>query len=129
MARTTRTEGVRRGRFATGLITDGSSVYCAGTAPGRLCPDSTPLRAPPRTFRKLLHTLHTPALHPGFVAFHGNRIEMLLDAVGEFMTRYPLAPLESEIVLVQSNGTGEWLKMALAQRRGVCAALGLQLPG
>ncbi len=54
---------------------------------------------------------------------------MLLDAVGEFMSRYPLAPLESEIVLVQSNGTGEWLKMALAQRRGVCAALGLQLPG
>jgi len=63
------------------------------------------------------------------VAFHGNRIELLLDAVGEFVSRYPLAPLESEIVLVQSNGTGEWLKMALAQRHGICAALSLQLPG
>ncbi len=110
-------------------MTGGSRGYCAGTDLGRLCPDSAPHRYPLRTFRKFLPALHTPALLPGFVAFHGNRTEILLDAVGEFMSRYPLAPLESEIVLVQSNGTGEWLKMALAQRRGVCAALGLQLPG
>ena len=110
-------------------MTGGSWVYCAGTDPARLCPDSVPLRSLPPTFRKPSPALHTPSLHPGFVAFHGNRIEMLLDAVGEFMSRYRLAPLESEIVLVQSNGTGEWLKMALAQRQGVCAALSLQLPG
>lgn len=68
-------------------------------------------------------------LKPGFLALHGNRVELLFDTVAELIGRYRLAPLEPEVFLVQSNGTGEWLKMALAQRGGICAAVTLQLPG
>ena len=40
----------------------------------------------------------------------------------EWLGRHPLAPLEAETSLVRRNGTGEWLKMALATRHGICAA-------
>ncbi|WP_247736668.1 exodeoxyribonuclease V subunit gamma [Thauera aromatica] len=68
-------------------------------------------------------------LPPGFIALHGNRIETLLDTVAAWMARHPLTPLEPEIVLVQSNGMAEWVKMALARQAGVCAATAVQLPG
>ncbi len=45
---------------------------------------------------------------------HGNQPEMLRELVVEWMKRYPLAPLENEIILVQSNGIAQWLKLALA---------------
>ncbi|MCP5228870.1 MAG: exodeoxyribonuclease V subunit gamma [Candidatus Accumulibacter sp.] len=51
---------------------------------------------------------------PGLLLVHGNRPEMLRDLVVEWMQRYPLAPLENEIILVQSNGIAQWLKLALA---------------
>jgi exodeoxyribonuclease V gamma subunit len=70
-----------------------------------------------------------PPLTSGFIALHGNRIETLLDTVSAWMQRDPLAPLEPEIVLVQSNGMAEWVKMALARQAGVCAATSVQLPG
>lgn len=65
---------------------------------------------------------------PGFIALHGNRTEELLDAVAAWIGRHPLAPLEQEIVLVQSNGMAEWVKMALAEHSGVCASVKVQLP-
>ncbi|MGI4858227.1 MAG: exodeoxyribonuclease V subunit gamma, partial [Janthinobacterium lividum] len=45
----------------------------------------------------------------------------------------PLAPLENEVVLVQSNGIAQWLKLALARDAdaggcGIAAALDAQLP-
>jgi exodeoxyribonuclease V gamma subunit len=49
---------------------------------------------------------------------HGNQPEMLRDLVVEWMKRYPLAPLENEIILVQSNGIAQWLKLALAADAG-----------
>jgi exodeoxyribonuclease V gamma subunit len=70
----------------------------------------------------------TDDLRPGFIALHGNRTELLLEAVAAFIERQPLAPLEPEIVLVQSNGMAEWVKMALAHRAGICAATVVQLP-
>lgn len=70
----------------------------------------------------------TDDIRPGFIALHGNRTEMLLDTVAAFIERHPLGPLEPEMVLVQSNGMAEWLKMALARRAGVCAATIVQLP-
>lgn len=73
--------------------------------------------------------MNSDRLKPGFLALHGNRVELLFDTVAELIGRYRLAPLEPEVFLVQSNGTGEWLKMALAQRSGICAAVNLQLPG
>ena len=50
--------------------------------------------------------------------------------VVEWLRDHPLKPLESEVVLVQSNGMAQWLKLALADSEGlgICAAVNLQLP-
>ncbi len=64
----------------------------------------------------------------GLLVLHGNRLELLKEAVVDWLQRQPLAPLEAEVFLVQSNGVAEWLKMALAQARGVCAAARVELP-
>jgi len=45
---------------------------------------------------------------------HGNQPEALRDLLVTWMRRYPLAPLEREIILAQSNGIAQWLKLALA---------------
>ena len=41
---------------------------------------------------------------PGLLVLHGNRAELLGDAVFAWLRRQPLAPLEQEVFLVQSNG-------------------------
>lgn len=68
------------------------------------------------------------ALIPGFITLHGNRLEDLRSAVIDWISTHPLDPLEQEIILVQSNGVAEWLKIALAQQTGVCAATRVTLP-
>lgn len=65
---------------------------------------------------------------PGLLILQGNRFELLSETVFEWLAGQPLAPLEEEVFLVQSNGVAEWLKMALAQRAGVCASVRLELP-
>ncbi|MEY4749604.1 MAG: exodeoxyribonuclease subunit gamma [Pseudomonadota bacterium] len=65
---------------------------------------------------------------PGLLVLHGNRLEDLRDAVLGWLALHPLAPLEEEVLLVQSNGAAEWLKMALAAATGVCAATRVELP-
>lgn len=55
-----------------------------------------------------------PDLAPGLMLVHGNQAETLRDLLVQWMQRYPLAPLENEVVLVQSNGIAQWLKLALA---------------
>ncbi|MER2551782.1 MAG: exodeoxyribonuclease V subunit gamma, partial [Thauera sp.] len=75
------------------------------------------------------HTASPALLPPGFIALHGNRTETLLDTIAGWLAQHPLAPLEAEIILVQSNGMAEWVKMALARQAGVCAAAAVQLPG
>ncbi|MFC3608932.1 exodeoxyribonuclease V subunit gamma [Stutzerimonas tarimensis] len=69
-------------------------------------------------------------LTPGLMVLHGNRMEELRELVVAWMRRYPLAPLENEVVLVQSNGIAQWLKLALAEQDGcgIAAALQLELP-
>ncbi|MEN4827310.1 exodeoxyribonuclease V subunit gamma [Pseudomonas sp. P39-UII1] len=77
------------------------------------------------------------SLHPGFMIVHGNRLDDLRSLVVSWMRRYPLAPLENEIALVQSNGIAQWLKLALAEDPleddqggcGIAAAIEVQLPG
>jgi exodeoxyribonuclease V gamma subunit len=71
---------------------------------------------------------------------HGNQPETLRDLLVTWMRRYPLAPLEQEIVLAQSNGIAQWLKLALAADPGagegasqegglgIAAALEISLP-
>ena len=65
---------------------------------------------------------------PGFIAFHSNRSEDLAEVVISWIRRHPLNPLEEEIILVQSNGMAEWVKMELARMGGVCAATRVELP-
>lgn len=77
--------------------------------------------------------MRTAGITPGFMVVHGNHPEALRDLLVQWMARYPLAPLEDELVLVQSNGIGQWLKLALARDVadggcGIAAALEPQLP-
>jgi exodeoxyribonuclease V gamma subunit len=79
----------------------------------------------------------TTSLSAGFMVVHGNRLDDLRSLVVSWMRRYPLAPLENEIALVQSNGIAQWLKLALAEDPedddlggcGIAAAIDVQLPG
>ena len=70
----------------------------------------------------------TREIRPGLLVLHGNRLELLAEAVFDWLGRTPLAPLEQELLLVPSNGAAEWLKMALARRTGLCAATRVELP-
>ncbi|MEE4461264.1 exodeoxyribonuclease V subunit gamma [Azotobacter chroococcum] len=69
-------------------------------------------------------------LTPGLMVVHGNRLEELRELVVEWMRLHPLAPLENEVVLVQSNGIAQWLKLALAGQDscGIAAAIQVELP-
>ncbi|GHC81890.1 RecBCD enzyme subunit RecC [Pseudorhodoferax aquiterrae] len=70
------------------------------------------------------------------MVLHGNRPEDLRQLLVAWLRRHPLAPLENEVVLVQSNGIAQWLKLALAADAddpgggglGITAATQLQLP-
>lgn len=69
-------------------------------------------------------------LTPGLMVVHGNRLEELRELAVQWMRRHPLAPLENEVVLVQSNGIAQWLKLALAAQDscGIAAAIQVELP-
>ncbi|MCF7978029.1 MAG: exodeoxyribonuclease V subunit gamma [Chromatiaceae bacterium] len=81
------------------------------------------------------------AWQTGFMLIQGNRLESLRGLMTTWLRRYPLHPLENEVVLVQSNGIGQWLKLALAAPArdgsggddldggcGIAAAVDLMLP-
>ncbi len=65
---------------------------------------------------------------PGLIALHSHQSEVLAETLTGWLRAHPLQPLESEVVLVQSNGMAEWIKIALAQHSGVCAAAQVELP-
>lgn len=48
---------------------------------------------------------------PGFILIHGNQSETLRDLLRDWVRAHPLAPLENEIILVQSNGVAQWLSL------------------
>ncbi|WP_275285870.1 exodeoxyribonuclease V subunit gamma [Halomonas elongata] len=79
----------------------------------------------------MLATAET-ALTPGFMVIHGNRLEELRDLAVTWMRHHPLGPLEDEVILVQSNGISQWLKLALAADppagAGIAAAMDVTLP-
>lgn len=72
---------------------------------------------------------------PGFMMVQGNRLEDLREVAIRWLERNPLAPLENEVILVQSNGIAQWLKLSLAADWaaagggcGIAAALDVMLP-
>ncbi|MDP5117065.1 MAG: exodeoxyribonuclease V subunit gamma [Burkholderiaceae bacterium] len=66
----------------------------------------------------------------GFMVFHSNRMEGLRELLLSYVKERPLSPLQSEILLVQSNGMKHWLTLSLANTSalGICAATRLELP-
>lgn len=69
----------------------------------------------------------------GLVVLHGNRLETLRDIAVAWLAKYPLAPIDDEVVLVQSNGIAQWFKMALARPvaeggLGIAAGVSVELP-
>ena len=78
----------------------------------------------------------SPTLPPGLMLVHGNHPESLRDLLVAWVRRYPLAPLETETLLVHSNGVAQWLRLALAEDMddgegggcGIAAGLDMSLP-
>lgn len=77
----------------------------------------------------------TADIAPGFILLQGNKLESLRQVVTGWLKAYPLKPLESETILVQSNGMAQWLRLGLAQERrstggglGIATALEMILP-
>ncbi len=72
----------------------------------------------------------TSPLPSGFMVFHSNRMEGLLELLLTYVKDRPLAPLQSETILVQSNGMKHWLTLSLAHTSalGICAATRMELP-
>ncbi|MBI5589027.1 MAG: exodeoxyribonuclease V subunit gamma [Deltaproteobacteria bacterium] len=69
-------------------------------------------------------------LTPGLSMIHANHLEDLRQVVVEWIRRRPLKPLENELIIVQSNGMAQWLKLALAENDGcgIAAAVEIELP-
>ncbi len=72
-------------------------------------------------------------MNSGLMVLHGNHSEALRDVLITWMAAHPLSPLENEVILVQSNGINQWLKLALARDAddggcGIAAALDIKLP-
>ncbi|MCS3423183.1 exodeoxyribonuclease V gamma subunit [Rahnella sp. BIGb0603] len=72
-------------------------------------------------------------MNSGLMVLHGNHSEALRDILVSWMAAHPLSPLENEVILVQSNGINQWLKLALARDVseggcGIAAALDIKLP-
>lgn len=67
----------------------------------------------------------------GFFLLQSHRLEFLRDELTRLLKQQPLPPLQPEVILVQSNGIAQWLKISLASRAqgcGIAAALELVLP-
>lgn len=79
---------------------------------------------------------HPKSWPTGFMLIQGNRLEALCGLMVSWMRRHPLRPLENEVILVQSSGIAQWLKLALAANPdaslgggcGIAAALEVTLP-
>ena len=54
-------------------------------------------------------------------SYTSNRLEVLADHLAEVLRRPPESPFATEVIVVQSQGMGRWLKLELAQRLGIWA--------
>ncbi|MCP3719226.1 exodeoxyribonuclease V subunit gamma [Paraburkholderia sp. CNPSo 3281] len=72
-------------------------------------------------------------LPTGLMLVHGNQPERMRDLIVSWIGQNPIAPLEKEMFLVQSNGIAQWLKLAFAADPeeggcGIAAAFEMSLP-
>ncbi|MFY9178913.1 MAG: exodeoxyribonuclease V subunit gamma [Venatoribacter sp.] len=65
----------------------------------------------------------------GFGIVYSNRLENLADALIQWCAKTPLpSPLVEEVVLVQSNGMADWLKLRQADATGISANTRYPMP-
>ncbi|UOA10314.1 exodeoxyribonuclease V subunit gamma [Methylobacter sp. S3L5C] len=78
----------------------------------------------------MTETSYKTSLDSGIAVIHSNKLEALGDVVEYWLREHPLAPLENEVFLVQSNGMGQWLQQSLAKNSalGIAGAIKVQLP-
>ena len=67
-------------------------------------------------------------MQPGFCIIHANQLETLAQLLVAHSSEVPLAPLEPEICLVQSNGMADWLKLQQANLTGISASMEFPMP-
>ncbi len=67
-------------------------------------------------------------MQPGFAIIYANQLETLAEIAFSRCDAEPLPPLEEDIVLVQSNGMADWLKLQQAQRNGISASMRFPMP-
>lgn len=61
--------------------------------------------------------------------YHSNQLDLLKSLTAQLMKRQPLnAVFEEEVILVQSQGMGQWLQIQLAQELGISANIHYPFP-
>ncbi|HET6584489.1 MAG TPA: exodeoxyribonuclease V subunit gamma, partial [Nannocystaceae bacterium] len=65
---------------------------------------------------------------PGPCVYRSNRVEALVDALGELLARPVCGPLETEPIVVANRGMAVWLSMQLARRFGVWSGAEFPFP-
>ena len=63
-----------------------------------------------------------------FHSYQSNHLEILADRLAELLRQPLQSPLACEVVVTSGSGLARWLGLRLAERLGVCANLGFQLP-
>lgn len=78
----------------------------------------------------MTHSDSPPEFTPGLAMVHSDRMEDLRNALMGWIKSTPLPPFEKEIILVQSNGIRQWLRMGFASNEvlGISADTDFLLP-
>jgi exodeoxyribonuclease V gamma subunit len=63
-----------------------------------------------------------------FHTYRSNRLEILADRLADRLRQPLRSPLAREVVVTSGSGLARWLALRLAERLGVCANVGFQLP-
>ncbi len=64
-----------------------------------------------------------------FTVYHSNQLELLKSLLVSLIQQRPLSdPFQKELILVQSPGMAQWLKMALANEQQIVANVEFPLP-
>jgi exodeoxyribonuclease V gamma subunit len=58
---------------------------------------------------------------PGFYLYTSNRLEKLIEKLGDTIAAISFSPLDKKVIIVQSKGMEKWISIQLAQRFGIWA--------
>ncbi len=65
---------------------------------------------------------------PGLSIHSSNRLDILIEHLGDTFAAEPLPALEHEVIIVRSRGMARWLTLRLADRSGLAASLAMPFP-